>query len=268
MVKIHVKNGFGYAEEVYSINAELKVTSLYYTGECTWHDDPAENGERELSVPDGAVALVRAGHRDGHGTYRFDLVWGEIPTSFSLPTDKILWFKSYGQHTLKSVQILNASDYVQAQIEDTIREFDSTEWQSMPYHAGDQAAACFWRFNGELDVWKGCGDMTPYFNKDGVLTSDFVEQEKEFRRIGESIKRGDTFQNGEVLQHLKSSFRFKNNPLPTMRKQFGGTWKYFDSTREVRMEWDNIRFSGESPIEAENIMIFIIPDCFVIWVKE
>ena len=247
---IKLQNGFNYAERVYSVNSEYKTTEIHSTGECTWVGSENVNGDVEIEIPSGAIALVRVGFRQ-FGITPVEVAWGELDMEASLPkslqpASGILWSVEYDQATKEPYQILTLGRYVQAQIEDKIREFNSQDWVEMPYAWGHQAAACFWRMvNGERQVVSGTGDQTPELLTTGEFTSLAEQREEELDRFDKSCDAADKFQGGAVFSHLKSSFAFQNNPLPSLRKKFGGEWKYFDSTKEPLAAW---RDNGEPMI--------------------
>lgn len=251
--KIKLQNGFNYSESVYAIDSNLKATRIHSTGECTWVGSESVNGDVEIEIPAGTIALVRAGFSQHRTT--IELAWGELDMEASLPkslqpSTGFLWAVEYGQSTSEPYRILTIGSYIRAQIEDRIRVFDSKEWVEMPYEWGHQPAAMFWRMVGNyLEVVSGTGDQTPYLKTDGTFSSTAEDREAEWIRFEESCDAGTDFQGGVVRNHLKSSFQFSNNPLPSLRKRFGGEWKYFDSTRNPFENWrDNgepMMFIGE-----------------------
>lgn len=252
--KIKLQNGFNYSESVYVIDSNLKATRIYETGECTWVGSESVNGDVEIQVPADSIGLVRAGFSQHRTTV--ELVWGELDMEASLPKSLqpsagFLWAVEYGQSTKEPYRILSIGSYIRAQIEDKISLFDSTEWAEMPYEWGSQEAACFWRIaDGEIQCVNGTGDQTPYLKTDGTFSSTAEDRQAELVRFDISCERGDNFQGGAVYNHLKSSYAFQNNPLPSLRKKFGGEWKYHDSSKDLFQIW---RDNGEP-------MMFVSPE--------
>jgi hypothetical protein len=252
---IKLQNGFNYAERVYSVDAEYKVTEIHSTGECTWVGSESVNGDVEIEIPAGSIALVRVGFPQ-FGITPVEVVWGELDLEASLPeslqpSEGILWSVEYDQATRQPYQILTLGHYIQAKIEDKVEVFDSENWVEMPYSWGHQAAACFWRLmHGELQVVSGEGEYTPELLTTGEFTSLAEQREEELIRFDKSCDAAESFQGGAVFSHLKSSFAFQNNPLPSLRKKFGGEWKYHDKFKELRAVW---RDNGEP-------MMFVSPE--------
>lgn len=255
---VKLQNGFNYSERVYSVDAQLKAVRIYETGECTWVGSESVDGDIEISIPDGAIALVRVGVSE-RGVSTPELVWGELDMRAGLPdqlqySGKFLWYVECGQHTKEPIVITTIGQYIQAQIEDKIREFNSPEWVEVPYVWGHQAAACFWRLvEGEFQAVSGEGDATPYLKANGEFSCAQFDREDELDRYETSCDSGKRFQDGAVFAHLESSFQFSNNPLPSLRKRFGGEWKYYDATKEPFENWKG---SGEP-------MMFLGDDWFV-----
>jgi hypothetical protein len=103
--------------------------------------------------------------------------------------------------------------------------------------------------HGELQVVSGEGEYTPELLTTGEFTSLAEQREEELIRFDKSCDAAESFQGGAVFSHLKSSFAFQNNPLPSLRKKFGGEWKYFDHTKEDFAIWrdggEPMMFIGE-----------------------
>jgi hypothetical protein len=250
---IKLQNGFNYSERVYSVNSEYKTTEIHSTGECTWAGSESVNGDVEIEIPSDSIGLVRAGFSQ-QGT-SVELAWGELDMNESLPKSLqpsagFPWAVEYGQATKEPYRILTIGQYIRAQIEDKISLFNSKEWVEMPYEWGSQDAACYWRLVGNyLESVGGTGDQTPYLKTDGTFSSTAEDREEELIRFDKSCDAAESFQGRSVFNHLKSSFQFQNNPLPSLRKKFGGEWKYFDHTKEDFAIWrdggEPMMFIGE-----------------------
>jgi hypothetical protein len=251
---VRLQNGFNYSESVYAIDSRFKATRIHSTGECTWAGSGKVNGDVEVSIPARSIALVRVGFPQ-FGITPVGVVWGELGLEASLPdslqpSEGILWSVEYDQATRQPYQILTLGHYIQAQIEDKVEVFDSQDWLEMPYDWGHQVAACFWRLrDGELQAVSGEGDQTPELLTTGELTCLAEQRYAELDRFNAACEAGESFQGGAVFSHLKSSFQFQNNPLPSLRKKFGGEWKYFDHTKEDFAIWrdggEPMMFIGE-----------------------
>ena len=101
--------------------------------------------------------------------------------------------------------------------------------------------------NGELQVELGTGEHTPYLNKNGEFSSDYEDNERDIREFEKQCDTSEKWQNGTVFNHMKSSYMFGNNPLPTLRKKFKGVWKFYDSTHYAYNIWENFEY-GEKPM--------------------
>lgn len=103
--------------------------------------------------------------------------------------------------------------------------------------AGDQAAAAYAVLdkNGNILIEEsGCGDRTPrpIETKDGwcFISNEEVwmtERQEAECRFFAAVDRGNLQQWRMVKNHLTASYRIGHNPLPTLRKKYGGSWTYF-----------------------------------------
>lgn len=106
------------------------------------------------------------------------------------------------------------------------------------YECGDQAADGWLVYSKDGEYLRcqfGAGDTTPEPVVGEIgweFTSRMEEDQKaaweEDRRVYAAIDAGE--QRPEIRDHLRSCYRHRQNPLPTMRKQYGGTWTFKDHT--------------------------------------
>jgi len=110
----------------------------------------------------------------------------------------------------------------------------------LPYTWGCQSAAWFAIYSPDgiyLYSVAGCGDNAPYLilDKDGnwdhsSSAIELLEAQREAEQEWfDALDRGTLLENGGVLKHLRSSYRMKQNPLRSLRKQYGGEWKWYES---------------------------------------
>jgi hypothetical protein len=112
---------------------------------------------------------------------------------------------------------------------------------TLPYEWGDQAAEAFAVYSpsGEfISSVSGTGDRAPEpFVSDGGdwdFTSVAERRDEESRAqdalLFAAIDRGEAM--ADIARHIRASYKVGSNPLPTLRKKFGGKW-----TWEKSMKW-------------------------------
>ncbi len=128
--------------------------------------------------------------------------------------------------------------------------------------AGDQAADAFAILDKDGNILteeSGCGDSTPYPVKTAEgwnFSSDREDQEKEQQEMNDrnnaAFKLGWSDEWVDVANHLRSSYRIGQNPLPTLRKKYAGKWVYHQAGKLPEdSEVGEVRFTALPQKENE-----------------
>jgi len=217
----------------------------------TWEDD----GDTSFSTTlrddfQGAIVLD---HLDGHTPVKNTELLGFSESFLNSPSPILGWrIDTLGISCEQPVRIDTMRDYLIAMAcEDEILtdiELIKTGKISpsgeiaveLGYEWGCQASAWFAIYSPDgiyLYSVAGCGDSTPslIIGTDGNWdhTSKAVELAEAQREAEEewfsALDRGTLLENGNVLKHLRTAYKAKQNPLRSLRRKYGGTWAWYES---------------------------------------
>ena len=231
MMKVMLTSGFQSRSDLFRLQlagtapAAALVDSA---ASCTWHDDPDSTHEVEV---DGPAMLVRTIF-SSHGAVQSRTIEflgisdAELSAEIPQPAGGGVWYwtRCYAGDDIKPIPVSSVGEYLAALgWGATPKEFGAPSWVEMPYEAGCQAAACFWRIGAAgLETEEGCGDNAPYLTEAGEIRYPSDDQ-ADFESACEAITRRMEAEQGAWL---RESYARGQNPLPGLRKSSGGRWEY------------------------------------------
>ncbi|MEI6346274.1 MAG: hypothetical protein WCO79_03535 [bacterium] len=248
---VSLSNGFQCGQWVKFLThpdgGKWEVATSKSTGECTWTDDESVVG---MEVTLEGKGLVGGFHGVSAHTSQTTIAgfFGFTYEELAGPTPgKGYMCEMHGAHAEDWTPVETLADYLVARFGNN----SFSPWSSkkdgvhkMPYAWGDQPADSYALvINHELvDSVTGCGDNTPHLTESEekclaerkLFTSsprgDIEREQQECNeRNNAALKLGWSEQWREVANHIRSSFRLGQNPLPTLRKKFCGKWTYYQA---------------------------------------
>ena len=229
------------------------LTLVGVVRENTWHDDGDDS--KEFPFDNDATYLVGRYYTDGHTPI---WNWGFYGVEPKGPAPAKGWrWDQVGHNAVTPVRVEHMRDYLLALagnkfVSDaelmgrgTVRTSPSFQrLVEISYERGDQPAAAYavYGSDGEFrDFHWGSGDATPIpivgpHGNWQFTTEKAMEEEDDARERSEwearqwaSVDAGEEFECGSVVRHLRDSYRVGSNPLPRLRRKYGGVWRWFES---------------------------------------
>lgn len=248
-----------------------EVASTRSTGSCTYNDDLLIEGMEVKLEGKGIVggyrieALTHLPYTTGFFGFTAEELAGPAP-------EKGYTCEMHGIHAQDWTAVETLEGYLLARfVNDSFTPWSSMKdgVHEMPYTWGCQSA-CSYALIIEhqlIESITDCGDNTPYLTETRekclaerkLFTSSEREDTERERheckqRTRTALELGWSEQWQDVANHLRSCYKMGQNPLPTLRKKFGGKWTYHQPGKiQENCVASEVRFTELSRLENEMV---------------
>jgi len=252
MTEITISSGFGRGGRALKWDGQ-KFNIVCQVSENTWHDDGDDT--QSFRVENGGKYAVVTYRTDGHTPVYSVRLIGWTDEELAAPSPVTGWVtETVSAHAVRSVDLETVGHWLTALAKGdqitTVADMDGkthpvsgNKLVELDYEWGCQAAAHYIVVSPDGEIVAnagGIGDRTPE-PFEGVADWEFDSQaERDWRTerveqaaIDAALAKGEQHDGGETARHLRYCYRNQQNPLPGLRRRFGGEWKWHAT-------WDSI----------------------------
>lgn len=253
MSRITIKSGFGRGGRILRWDG-AQWRAVATIAENTWEGDGDDTQTVELVFSE--TYAIGVYHTDGHTQVWHWELRGFTPRELSAPAPVCGWrTEDMGGRATKLSRVETTGEWLLATAgRDFLSDSEVIDGSvhhpsvaglrlaRLPYEWGDQAAEHWAVYQGPRLVSQasGCGDWTP----EPVVTDSGWEFESaadrqhadgcaQLRAIKAMFDRGEDSPWAEVGRHLAACYKRRLNPLPTLRREHGGEWKFYAGAHPV-----------------------------------